>query len=83
MQADPNPAKEESPPQGAPAKKRKQPSDGVLLALSFLVGFLVLAAGVGWMIYDKIVNAEVETFAIPLIMTVPVIAAVAFRSLWD
>jgi hypothetical protein len=29
------------------------------------------------------VNLEVPYFAIPLVLTVPVIAAVAFRNMWD
>jgi hypothetical protein len=63
--------------------KRKRPPTWVLNTLTALVGVLTLAAGIGWMVYNWIVNLEIPYFAIPLILTVPVIAAVAFRNLWD
>ncbi|TKC89711.1 hypothetical protein FAZ69_12400 [Trinickia terrae] len=61
----------------APAKK-KGPSKRTLNVLSFLVGIVTFAIGVAWLIY-----AELPIFAIPLVVCVPVIAAVAFRNCWD
>jgi hypothetical protein len=68
----------------APEKKeRKRRSPKMLNALSALVGLVTLAAGVGWVAYKTLVDLEPPYFAIPLVMTVPVIAAVVFRSLWE
>jgi hypothetical protein len=64
-------------------KLKKRPSNLVLNIMTALVGILTLAAGIGWLVYTYIVDAEVPYFAIPLIMCVPVIAAVAFRNIWD
>jgi Na+/proline symporter len=62
---------------------KKRLTNGMLLFLTWIVGIATFALGVGWLIYDYQTNAEVSYFAIPLIMCVPVIAAVTFRSLFD
>lgn len=64
-------------------KPKQKLSNGMLLFLTWMVGILTLLLGVGWLIYDYEVNREVSYFAIPLIMTIPVIAAVAFRNMFD
>lgn len=62
---------------------RKAPSKRTLNVLTALVGVATLAAGVGWLVYSWITDLEVPYFAIPLVLCVPVIAAVAFRNCWD
>ncbi|WP_244816401.1 hypothetical protein [Caballeronia sp. Lep1P3] len=62
---------------------RRRVSTRSLNVLSALVGIVTLAIGVGWLIYSWEVDLEVPYFAIPLVLTVPVIAAVAFRNMWD
>ncbi|WP_159833396.1 hypothetical protein [Burkholderia sp. 8Y] len=62
---------------------RKRLSTRSLNVLSAMVGITTLALGVGWLIYSWTVDLEVPYFAIPLVLTVPVIAAVAFRNMWD
>ncbi|TDN61760.1 hypothetical protein [Paraburkholderia sp. BL10I2N1] len=57
---------------------RKRPSNLVLNLLTVLVGLGVLAAGLAYLILN-----DTPVFAIPLVVTVPVIAAVAFRNCWD
>jgi hypothetical protein len=52
-------------------------------ALAAVVGLVTLAIGIGWLIYERVVNLEVPYFAIPLVLTVPVIAAAAVRCIWD
>jgi len=64
-------------------RKRKQPPTWVLNTLTALVGIVTLAAGIGWLVYSWIVDLEIPYFAIPLVLCVPVIAAVAFRNFWD
>lgn len=64
--------------QEADKKSRKQPSQGMLLFWTFVVGIVVFAIGLGLLIY-----ADTPIFAIPLVLSVPVIAAVAFRNMWD
>ncbi|AJG23259.1 MULTISPECIES: hypothetical protein [Cupriavidus] len=64
-------------------RTRRRPSDKVLNVLAALVGLVTLAAGIAWLIYKWRVDLEVPYFAIPLVLTVPVIAAAAFRSFWD
>ncbi|MCG5072564.1 hypothetical protein [Paraburkholderia tagetis] len=64
-------------------KKRKQPPTWLLNTLTALVGVLTLALGVGWLIRSWVVDREMPYFAIPLVLCVPVIAAVAFRNIWD
>jgi hypothetical protein len=63
--------------------KRKRPPTWVLNTLTALVGIATLGAGIGWLVYSWVVDREMPYFAIPLILTVPVIAAVAFRNMWD
>ncbi|AOY93685.1 hypothetical protein BKK79_19150 [Cupriavidus sp. USMAA2-4] len=60
-----------------------RPSDRALNAIAALIGLVTLAVGVGWLIYSWTVDLEVPFFEIPLVITVPVIAAAAFRCLWD
>jgi Na+/glutamate symporter len=67
-------------PEGSPSKG---PSKVVINVLTVLVGLILLAIGIGWIIYSWVVNKEIPYFGIPLIMTVPVIGAVAFRNCWD
>jgi len=64
-------------------KQRKRPPTWVLNLLTALVGVLTLGIGVGWIIYSWKVDLEIPYFAIPLVLCVPVIAAVAFRNIWD
>ncbi|HEV3105787.1 MAG TPA: hypothetical protein VGZ01_08875 [Trinickia sp.] len=64
-------------------RTRRQPSKRTLNVLTALVGLGTLAAGIGWLIYSWIVDLEVPYFAIPLVLCVPVIVAVAFRNVWD
>ncbi|QCP48245.1 hypothetical protein FAZ95_02970 [Trinickia violacea] len=65
-------------PQTAKPPAKKGPSKRMLNVLSVLVGLATFAVGLAWMIY-----AELPIFAIPLVVCVPVIAAVAFRNCWD
>jgi hypothetical protein len=62
----------------AQEQKRKQPSHGVLLFWTFVVGIVVFLLGLAFLIYSG-----TPIFAIPLVVSVPVIAAVAFRNMWD
>ncbi|SAL80126.1 hypothetical protein AWB71_06050 [Caballeronia peredens] len=62
---------------------RKRMSPRMLNVLTALIGIATLALGVAWLIYTWIVHLEVPYFAIPLVLTVPVIVAVAFRNCWD
>jgi Na+/glutamate symporter len=64
-----------------PAKKRMSPA--MLNTLTALIGIGTLALGIGWLIYSWVVDLEVPYFAIPLVMTVPVIVAVAFRNCFE
>jgi len=64
-------------------KTQKRFSRILINVLTALVGIATLAAGVGWMVYNYLVNLEIPYFAIPLVLTVPVIVAVAFRNCWD
>ncbi|HKT99270.1 MAG TPA: hypothetical protein VJS30_22515 [Paraburkholderia sp.] len=64
-------------------KQRKQPPVWLLNTLTALVGVLTLALGVGWLIRSWVVDREMPYFAIPLVLCVPVIVAVAFRNIWD
>jgi hypothetical protein len=61
----------------------KQMSPRMLNVLTALIGLATLVLGVGWLIYTWIVHLEIPYFAIPLVLTVPVIVAVAFRNCWD
>jgi len=62
----------------SPRPRKKQPSHGVLLFWTFVVGIVTFAAGVALLIW-----METPIFAIPLVVSVPVIVAVAFRNMWD
>ena len=62
---------------------RKPMSPRMLNVLTALIGIATLALGVAWLIYTWIVHLEIPYFAIPLVLTVPVIVAVAFRNCWD
>jgi uncharacterized membrane protein YcjF (UPF0283 family) len=64
-------------------RPRKRLSKRTLNVLTALVGVATLAAGVGWLVYSWIVDLEVPYFAIPLVLCMPVIVAVAFRNCWD
>jgi hypothetical protein len=64
-------------------RPRKRPSNRTLTILTWLVAVATLGAGVGWLVYSYVVDMEVPYFAIPLVLCVPVIVAVAFRNMWD
>jgi hypothetical protein len=64
-------------------KTRRQPSPTMLNVLTALVGVGTLCAGIGWLVYSWFVDLEVPYFAIPLVLCVPVIVAVAFRNMFD
>jgi hypothetical protein len=66
-----------------PERSRRRPSDRVLNLLTWLVALVTLGAGIGWLVYSYYVDLEVPYFAIPLVLCVPVIVAVAFRNFWD
>ncbi|CDY79332.1 hypothetical protein BGLT_02028 [Caballeronia glathei] len=55
----------------------------MLNVLTALIGLATLAAGIAWLVYTWVVHLEVPYFAIPLVLTVPVIVAAAFRNYWD
>ncbi|PTB21690.1 hypothetical protein C9I57_07510 [Trinickia symbiotica] len=73
------------PPNMAPNEERprKRMSKRMLNVLTALVGVGTLAAGIGWLVYSWVVDLEVPYFAIPLVMCMPVIVAVAFRNCFD
>lgn len=73
------------PPNMAPNEERprKRISKRMLNVLTALVGVGTLAAGIGWLVYSWVVDLEVPYFAIPLVMCMPVIVAVAFRNCFD
>lgn len=73
------------PPDMGPNEERppKRISKRMLNVLTALVGIATLAAGVGWLVYSWVVDLEVPYFAIPLVMCMPVIVAVAFRNCFD
>jgi len=64
-------------------KPRWRPSPTTLNVLTALIGIGTLGAGIGWLVYSWYVDLEVPYFAIPLVMCVPVIVAVAFRNMFD
>ena len=64
-------------------RTRGRPSDRAVNVLAAIVGLVTLAIGIGWLIYERVVNFEVPYFAIPLVLSVPVIAAAAVRCIWD
>lgn len=54
------------------------------LALNLIAvaaGILTFCAGVAWVVYGWIVDHDPHYFAIPLVFSVPVIVAVAIRSI--
>jgi hypothetical protein len=65
-------------PRAGKAAAKKGPSKRTLTVMTFLVGLLTFAIGIAWLIY-----AELPIVAIPLVVCVPVIVAVAFRNCWD
>jgi hypothetical protein len=65
-------------PEPTEKRRRKRPSNFVLNCLTVLVGLGVLAVGLAYLIFN-----DVPIFAIPLVVTVPVIAAVAFRNSFE
>lgn len=64
-------------------RTHKAPSKRTLNVLTALVGIGTLSAGIGWLVYSWVTDLEVPYFAIPLVLCVPVIAAVTFRNCWD
>ena len=58
-------------PEPTEKRARKRPSNLVLNLLTVLVGLGVLAAGLAYLILN-----DTPVFAIPLVVTVPVIAAI-------
>jgi hypothetical protein len=70
-------------PPSTDERTRHRPSTVTINVLTALIGLVTLGAGIGWLIYKWIVDMEVPYFAIPLVMTVPVIVAAAFRNYWD
>ncbi|WP_179403898.1 hypothetical protein [Burkholderia guangdongensis] len=65
------------------AKTHHRPSNLALNVIAIVAGLVTFAIGVGWLIYSWIVDREAQYFAIPLVFSVPVIVAIAIRSLWD
>ena len=61
-----------------PQTAKKGPSKRMVNVLSVLTGLATFVVEVAWVIY-----AELPIFAIPFVICVPVIAAVAFRNCWD
>jgi len=82
-QASQNASKPAARSASRPKKAWQRLSRRTVNVLTALVGVATLLAGIGWMVYDYAVNLEVSYFAIPLVLTVPVIVAVAFRNCWD
>ncbi|SAL37988.1 hypothetical protein [Caballeronia telluris] len=70
-------------PPSTDERTRRRPSTVTINVLTALIGLVTLGAGIGWLVYKWIVDMEVPYFAIPLVMTVPVIVAAAFRNYWD
>jgi Na+/glutamate symporter len=64
-----------------PAHRKMSPR--TLNVLTAVIGLATLALGIGWLIYSWTVDLEVPYFAIPLVLTVPVIVAAAFRNCWE
>ncbi|VBD30019.1 hypothetical protein [Burkholderia pseudomallei] len=71
-----------APPDPA-APKRRRPSNLVLNLFAVLVGVVTFGLGAAWVIYTWLVDREAPYFAIPLVFSVPVIVAVAVRSIWE
>lgn len=64
-------------------RTRRRLSNRAINILTWVVALVTLGAGIGWLVYSYYVDLDVPYFAIPLVMCVPVIAAVAFRNMWD
>jgi hypothetical protein len=81
-QADASPNTEPNGP--APRKRRWQPSSTVRNLLMVAVGFVALVIVSGVVLYQPIMYGDmIENFGIVMMLTVPVIAAVAFRVALD
>lgn len=63
--------------------KPRRLSTRTLNLIVVLAGIITFAIGAGWVIYSYIVDREAPYFAIPLVFSVPVIVAIAIRSIWD
>ena len=65
----------------APQKRRRwQPSNALRSSLMVLVGFIAFVVVSGIVLYKPIMYGDmIENFGIVMMLTVPVIAAVAFR----
>ncbi|AJK47386.1 hypothetical protein [Burkholderia plantarii] len=63
--------------------KPRRLSTRTLNLIAVLAGIITFAIGAGWVIYSYIVDREAPYFAIPLVFSVPVIVAIAIRSIWD
>ncbi|WP_246795683.1 hypothetical protein [Burkholderia perseverans] len=63
--------------------KPRRLSTRTLNLIAVLAGIVTFAIGAGWVIYSYIVDREAPYFAIPLVFSVPVIVAIAIRSIWD
>jgi hypothetical protein len=72
-----------NPPSPKEQKTHWKPSPTLLNVMTALIGIGTLCAGIGWLVYSWYVDLEVPYFAIPLVMCVPVIVAVAFRNMFD
>ncbi len=71
-----------TPPDPA-APKRRRPSNLTLNIFAVLIGVVTFGLGAAWVIYTWLVDREAPYFAIPLVFSVPVIVAVAVRSIWE
>lgn len=71
-----------APPDPADPKRRR-PSNLVLNLFAVLVGVVTFGLGAAWVIYTWLVDREAPYFAIPPVFSVPVIVAVAVRSIWE
>ena len=80
-----NPLPPDVPPQPEPGKPaRWRPSRATRTVLMVIVGFVALVIAAGVVLYQPIRYGDsVENFGIVMILTVPVIAAVAFRVALD
>jgi hypothetical protein len=61
---------------------RKGPPNRTLKWLSFLVAVCIFGLGIGVLVYDDLVNHDVPMVAIPIVLAVPVVAAIVFRNIW-
>ncbi|ACR29822.1 hypothetical protein [Burkholderia glumae] len=63
--------------------KPRRLSTRTLNLIAVLAGIATFAIGAAWVIYSYLVDREAPYFAIPLVFSVPVIVAIAIRSIWD